>query len=112
MNENKLEKFSSNIIKWYPFKEKKSIIQIGLNKFITKELEKQFKNVKVVENIDELNLHIKYNYILIYGYENYGDIIENVSSFLEENGKILIIEENKLGINNWSKYDEKKKMEF
>lgn len=105
MNQDKLEIFNSNIIKWYPFKKDKSIIQIGLNEYITKELEEKLRSVKTIENIEDLSSDIKYNYILIYGYENYNDIIEKVIRILDENGKILIIGNNQLGINNWSKYD-------
>ena len=105
MNQNKLEIFNSNIIKWYPFKTDKTIIQIGLNNYITNVLKEKLQNVKVVTNIEELNFNAKYDYILIYGYENYANIIEKITSLLEENGKILIIGNNELGINNWSKYD-------
>ncbi len=105
MNQDKLKIFNSNIIKWYPFEKDKTIIQIGLNECITKELEKNFKNIKTIENIDDLSLDIKYDYILIYGYENYNDIIEKVIEIMNDKGKMLIIGNNQLGINNWSKYD-------
>lgn len=96
--------FNSNIIKWYPFKNDKSIIQIGVNEYITKELEKRLKDVKVIGSIEDLSFNIKYDYILIYGYENYSDIIEKLARLLNENGKILIIGNNETGIDNWSKY--------
>ena len=105
MNQDKLEIFNSNIIKWYPFKKDKKIIQIGLNNYITNALKEKLQKVKVVANIEELNFNAKYDYILIYGYENYANIIEEITSLLEENGKILIIGNNELGINNWSKYN-------
>lgn len=104
MNQNKLEIFNSNIIKWYPFKNDKSIIQIGVNEYITKELEKRLKDVKVIGSIEDLSFDIKYDYILIYGYENYNDVIEKLARLLNESGKILIIGNNKTGIDNWSKY--------
>lgn len=105
MNQDRLEVFNSNIIKWYPFKNYKSIVQIGLNEHITGELKEKFENVQVIENIEDLSFDIEYDYILIYGYEKYSDIIKKVIETLNENGKILIIGNNQLGINNWSKYD-------
>lgn len=104
MNKNKLGIFNSNIIKWYPFKNDKSIIQIGVNEYITKELEKRLKDVKVIGSIENLSFDIKYDYILIYGYENYSNVIEKLARLLNESGKILIIGNNKTGIDNWSKY--------
>lgn len=105
MNQDTLKIFNSNIIKWYPFEKDTTIIQIGLNECITKELEKTFKYVKTIENIEDLSTNIKYDYILIYGYENYNDIIKEVIEILDEHGKLLLIGNNQLGINNWSKYD-------
>ena len=40
MNQEKLDRFNPNIIKWYPFEMNKTIFQIGKNDYITKELEK------------------------------------------------------------------------
>lgn len=105
MNQNILEIFNSNIIKWYPFIKDKSIIQIGLNEHITKELKRNFNNVKVIENIQELESNTKYNYVLVYGCENYNNIIEKIIDILDEDGKLLIIGNNETGINNWSKYN-------
>lgn len=105
MNQEKLEKFNSNIIKWYTFEENKTILQIGLNDYITKELEKKFTRIKVINDIEEIELNTKYDYVLIYGYEKYKNLIEIVKNILNDNGKILIIGNNELGINNWSKYD-------
>ena len=105
MNQEKLEKFNSNIIKWYPFEKNKTILQIGLNDYITKELEKKFIYINVINNITEIELNVKYDYVLIYGYEKYENLVETVKNILNDNGKILIIGNNELGINNWSKYD-------
>lgn len=105
MNQDKLEKFNSNIIKWYSFDNNKTILQIGINKYITKELKKKFISVSVINNPEEIEQRIKYDYILIYGYERYKNLIEIVKNVLNDTGKILIIGNNGLGINNWSKYD-------
>lgn len=113
MEREKLKVFNSNIIKWYPFEEEqdKNILQIGINEEITKELQKKFKNVEIIESTknDSLKLEnesdIKYDYILIYGYQNYDNIIKELIPLTNENTKILIICENKFGINNWSKYN-------
>ncbi len=105
MNQEKLEKFNTNIIKWYPFETNKTILQIGLNAYITKELEKTFTSIKAIDDIEKIEPGTKYDYVLIYGYEKYENIIEIVKNILNDNGKILIIGNNGFGINNWSKYD-------
>ena len=105
MNQDKLEKFNSNIIKWYSFDNNKTILQIGINNYITKELKKKFISVSVINNPEEIEQRIKYDYILIYVYERYKNLIEIVKNVLNDTGKILIIGNNGLGINNWSKYD-------
>ena len=112
MEQEKLKVFNSNIIKWYPFKKERdnNILQIGINEEITKELQSKFKNVDIIElnKNEDLELkkesNIKYDYILIYGYQNYDDIIKELIPLTNESTKILIIFENKFGINNWSKY--------
>lgn len=112
MKQEKLKVFNSNIIKWYPFEKERdnNILQIGINEEITKELQSKFKNVDIIElnKNEDLELkkesNIKYDYILIYGYQNYDDIIKELIPLTNESTKILIIFENKFGINNWSKY--------
>lgn len=112
MEQEKLKVFNSNIIRWYPFEKERenNILQIGINEEITKELQSKFKNVDIIElnKNEDLELkkesNIKYDYILIYGYQNYDDIIKELIPLTNESTKILIIFENKFGINNWSKY--------
>ena len=107
MEQSVLEKFNSNIIKWYSFEKEKSILQVGKNEWIKKELEKnnlKIDTIEKIENIDN-NTDYKYDYVLIYGYENYNNNIKKITSILKENGKILIIGNNQFGINTWSKYD-------
>ena len=112
MEQEKLKVFNSNIIRWYPFEKERenNILQIGINEEITKELQSKFENVDIIElnKNEDLELkkesNIKYDYILIYGYQNYDDIIKELIPLTNESTKILIIFENKFGINNWSKY--------
>lgn len=105
MNQNKLEIFNSNIIKWYPFEKDKEILQIGTNQYITRELEKKAKSINAIQDIQDLKENKKYDYILIYGSQNMENIIEKIVPILNTDGKILIIGNNDFGINNWSKYD-------
>lgn len=105
MNQDKLEIFNSNIIKWYPFEKNKEILQIGINQYITRELEKKAKSINAIQEIQDLKENKKYDYILIYGNQNMKDIIEKIVTILNTDGKILIIGNNDFGINNWSKYD-------
>ena len=104
MEQSVLEKFNSNIIKWYPFEKEKSILQVRKNEWIKNELEKNNLKIDTVESIED-NTDYKYDYVLIYGYENYNNNIKEIISMLNENGKILIIGNNQFGINTWSKYD-------
>lgn len=105
MNQNKLEIFNSNIIKWYPFEKDKEILQIGLNQYITRELEKKSKSINTIQDLQNLKENKKYDYILIYGNQNIEEVIEKIIPILNTDGKILIIGNNDFGINNWSKYD-------
>ena len=100
-----LEKLDTNIIKWYDFDSTENVLQIGENNNITEYLKTIFSEVKVVSKKDKIYLNDeKFDYILIYEIEkveNYKDII---LSKLKENGKVLLIGNNQLGINNFSKY--------
>lgn len=104
MDKSKLEKFNSNIIKWYPFEENKTIIQVGINKNITRELEKIFKEVRVISNKEKQEIMEKFDYILIYAYEKNYDILLQAIRLMKESSKILVIGKNETGINEWSKY--------
>ena len=96
--------FETNIIKWYPFAKNKSILQIGKNENIKKELKEKIQDVYEVENIKQIDENARYDYIFIYGYEKNNEKIEKIVKHLKEDGKILIVGNNKYGINNWSKY--------
>lgn len=103
---NLLEKFNLNIIKWYPFENDKTLLQVGKNENIENCLKDILKDVKSVESIQKIeHTNLIFDYILIYGYEKQKNIVEDVKKFLNNNGKILIIGNNDLGINTWSKYD-------
>ena len=96
-------KFDFNIIKWYPFENDKKILQIGKNDNISKELEKIGK-ITVTEDIS--TLEEKFDYIIIYGYQN--NLMEQIEKLTKEDTKLLLIGENELGINNWSRYTSNK----
>lgn len=107
MSQNSLlEKFNLNIIKWYPFENDKTLLQIGNNENLEKYLKnilKDVKSTKIIQDAEQFNM--LFDYILIYGYEGQDDIMENAKKYLNKNGKVLIIGNNDLGINTWSKYD-------
>lgn len=96
--------FQGNIIKWYPIEKDKTIIQIGTSTVVSDELKKIYSNIKCVSTVEEIDFSLKYDYVIIYGYENYYNELEKAKDILKEDGKILIIGNNKFGINNWSKY--------
>ena len=99
-----LDKFNSNIIKWYPIKENSSILQIGENDNITRELKEKGHSITLLKSIDSIDITEKYDYILIYGYEKYSNIISKIKNVIKDDGKILVIGNNETGIQNWSKY--------
>lgn len=92
--------FDANIIKWYPFDNQKTILQIGQNENISTELKNRCEKLVVYEN----DIGEKFDYILIYGYQ--GEKIEKYLKNLTDDGKILIIGKNETGINNFDKYVE------
>lgn len=99
-----LEKFNTNIIKWYEFDKTESILQIGLNKKITEYLKTKFSNVKCVAKFNEIDFNEKFNYIFIYGLEDCGDFSSIIFDALDEDGKLLLVFDNPLGINKFSKF--------
>ena len=92
-----LEKNKNNIIDWYPFEENSTILQFILDEKI-EEL-KINQNTKKVTKIEEITEQEKYDYIILIGNINK---IENdfskLVNLLNENGKILIITDNKLSV--------------
>lgn len=104
MENDKLNMYSSNVIKWYPFEKEQKILQIGEKIKNLNEKNKIFH----VEKIEAIPEKSEYKYIIIYGYEKYSYIISEILKFLSPDGKLLIIGENVTGINNWSKCDTQK----
>lgn len=96
--------FQENIIKWYPIEKNKTVIQIGDNAIITDELKNMSKNVKCISSIGDIDFELRYDYVIIYGFENYYNNLQKIVELLNENGKLLIIGDNKFGISKWSKY--------
>lgn len=128
-----LSDIRKNIIKWYPFKENSSVLEIGANfgeitqvlcekisKVVTIETSKEKRdailnrnktktNLKIISNIDEIEE--KFDYITLIGIENISDnpqeILEEVKKYLKPDGIILLATDNKLGMQYFSKYNEK-----
>lgn len=103
----KLQQFNDNIIKWYPFKKSKNILLVGENEIIEKYLKTKTENLIVLSRIEKTNKDLtnyEFDYILIYGIENYEDSIFDIRKYLNDGGKLIIIGDNTFGINNWSNY--------
>lgn len=101
------ESFDLNIIRWYSFVNKNSVLLIGKNDNIYNELCGKFSKVLAIENIDELKEKSEkqiYDYIIIYGMEKLELEIADLDKYINEKSRILIIGNNYTGINNWSKY--------
>lgn len=133
-----LDGLRKNIISWYPFKENSTILQIGVqSEKITNKLSEFAKRVVVISNLKEtkqkveskeniesiagnpkdVELEEKFDYIILIGAIEYSEqmfkmtakeLISSIKRFLKNDGKLLILTDNKLGINNLcteSRYD-------
>lgn len=103
----KLKEFIGNIIKWYEIDKDSKVLLLSNDEDFEKVLEE-----KIPETIKEIEIkeqNQKFDYIIVYGFENYREI--NLDLLIENNlkaeGKFVIIGENDYSINNWSKYQEK-----
>lgn len=98
---------STNILKWYPFKEGATVLEIYNENSLLEQLEKNIQIDKC--NINEFEIKGKYDYITLIGtYEYastiiknsnpYSEILKKLKEHLKENGKIILAIDNRLGI--------------
>lgn len=91
-----MEELKENLFSWYKFKANADILDFGNN------ISKYIKN----QNIDrEPKTSKKYDYVILIGVlENAGkeENLKKAVSYLKEDGKLLIAENNKFGIKNWN----------
>ena len=118
----------TNIISWYPFKEKATILEIGadfgqLTECLCKKAKKVYsfeinekkryylidrtegiRNLLILESLDELKE--KVDYITLIGLENITnspkELLKYVKKFLKEDGVILLATNNKFGVKYFS----------
>ncbi len=98
---------STNILKWYPFKENAKILEIYDENSVIDKLEKklevdkqQVKSLKLEEKYDYITLIGTYEYapIVIDGEKPYSNFLKKLKEHLNKNGKILLAIDNRLGI--------------
>ena len=66
-----LLKFKKNIISWYPIEAKDTVLQVGEDEEIYKELLKKTSKVVVIEKIDEFEMKANFDYVTLIGnFEN------------------------------------------
>ena len=91
-----MEELKENLFNWYNFKAGTEILDFGNN------ISKYIKN----QNIDnEPQDSKKYDYVILVGVlEKAGkeEALKKAVSYLKEDGKLLIAENNKFGIKNWN----------
>lgn len=98
---------STNILKWYPFEENANILEIYKDTSIMDKLENKINLQKTT--IEELKLDGKYDYItligtyeyaptIIKGEKPYSSFLKMLKEHLNQNGKILLAIDNRLGI--------------
>ncbi len=94
-----LEQSKNNLINWYPFENEAKILEISSKEdMIIKDNITNVIDIKELENID-----ITFDYVLIIDkLKEIYDKFTIISEKLKENGKILLIENNKASIKNIS----------
>lgn len=106
--DKKLEIFQKNIINWYAFNQKESLLLIGDNVMLKQQIEQQIEYVISVKNVEEVERLLEnqncFDYILIYGYEKCPFDLALFNKLLKPKGRFLIIGENDTGICHWAKY--------
>ena len=100
MYETLLERTKENIINWYPFNQNAKVLQIS-NKEDKLKIE-QVDNVISIENAEELkDIDEKFDYIIMINKLN--STVTNFEKIIDKlnfDGKILLIEDNRLSIKN------------
>ena len=105
---NQYDLFNDNILKWYPIDENKKILLIGDNIKIEEYLKENDNNLVTIGRFENIDIKVKdnkFDYIIIYGMENYDKSILKIKENLSEIGKIIVIGNNHFGITNWNKYN-------
>ena len=104
-----LLKFKKNIISWYPIEAKDTVLQVGEDEEIHKELLKKTSKVVVIEKIDEFEMKANFDYVTLIGnFENLEtekeiiNLIDFAKSCLTRDGRILIAMKNKIGMKYWT----------
>lgn len=104
-----LSEFKKNIISWYPINKKDTVLQIGKDEEISKELKKKSDKVILLENIDEITIKAKFDYVTLIGnFENLSSeadiikLLEFAKESIEREGKILLAMKNKFGMKYWT----------
>lgn len=104
-----LLKFKKNIISWYPIEKKDTVLQIGEDEEIYKELLKKTNNIVVMEKINEFEMKANFDYVTLIGNfekltteKEIVDLVAFAKSCLTRDGKILIAMKNKFGMKYWT----------
>lgn len=107
-----LSQFKKNIISWYPIEKGQSVLEIGNDEEIVKELkEKTEKNssISVEDILNQKSNNEKYDYVVLIGiFEKLSNkqeiikVLEFSKKALKENGKILLAMKNKFGMKYWA----------
>lgn len=104
MEQEILKEISTNIIKWYSFKENSKILYIGNSRELKEYLEKNNK-VEVVNSINEIIVKEMFDYIIIDIQENIVSNIEYLKQSIKHNGTLIFLLDNKFGITNFVTYN-------
>lgn len=105
----KILSLEKNIISWYPFEDKSKILCINVvSKEIIKVLKKATNIVDQIDGVDEESKiqDKKYDYVFLYGINKetfkLEEYLKFIQSHLTENGTILIVGNNKYGLESYN----------
>lgn len=104
MEEEILKDLSTNVLKWYEFKDNAEIMYIGENQEIVTYLKRKYKT-NVTKEIKDIQGKRKYDYIIVDSVLLNILDIKNLKQYMEVDSKIIFLVDNKYGISNFVTYN-------
>ncbi len=93
-----LRELNAHVFDWYPFDTRKNCLIAGKNtEFVENSISKQLEQITVVEEISEVDEQDRYDYVILCGLNQSADV-EIARGILAENGKILLMTDNRIGL--------------
>ena len=113
--DSKLLEFKKNIISWYPIKSDDRVLLINSDKEISDEVKLKTNNIIFMNDIHEVDMNVKFDYVVLIGNiekldsdEKIIELLEFAKKCINKDGKILLSMQNKFGMKYWTgdRFDE------